>query len=541
MTGGIAQFFNASTAGTATITNQGSAFAASPDPAGGWTRFRDSASAEQATIVNRGATANGGGGGSTFFSDSARAGSATTTNEAGTVAGALGGSLIFGIGASAENATIYNRAATVSGSTGGFVRFDGGTAGNAVFINEGQSTSGGGSFIEFRGGSTADAATVTTGGVQTAGQQVSALYFRDSASAGTAVITGQGGTVSGALGALTNFLGSSNAGSATITTQGASVSGAIGGRTVFAGNSSAVAATLVVGSGSNGGGGGTLEFRESAVGGTARVIVNAGGTLKIGDLHTFMAGLSTGSLEGAGDVILGGKLLQLGFNGRSTVFSGVIADGAPGGVFKGLSVIGGALTLTGESTYTTGTLIGNGATANSGKIVAANLSGSATGTGPVFVRRGGALSGSGFIAGPVTLQAGGIIAPGDPVTLTLESDLFWDSGSIIRLALGADQAGSDLLQINGALIRGETGGGPFTFDLVNFGAIVGQTYDLIHFASVQGFTAADFTFIGMQGILSLGSNSLTFTVATVPEPGALLSALTGGALLLSRRRRGQRI
>jgi hypothetical protein len=175
-------------------------------------------------------------------------------------------------------------------------------------------------------------------------------------------------------------------------------------------------------------------------------------------------------------------------------------------------------------------------TANSGKIIAANLSGSATGSGPVVIQRGGTLSGSGFIGGAVTLQAGGMIAPGDPVTLTLQNTLTWDSGSVIQLAIGPNQAGSDRLDITGALIRGTNSGGAFTFDLMNFGAVIGQKYDLVRFGSIAGFTASDFAFTGpVAGNLVIENDALALTVTTVPEPsiGGLL--LLSGALLFCRR------
>jgi fibronectin-binding autotransporter adhesin len=70
-------------------------------------------------------------------------------------------------------------------------------------------------------------------------------------------------------------------------------------------------------------------------------------------------------------------------------------------------------------------------------LVAANAQGSATGSSEVVVRRGGTLAGSGLIAGPVTLMDGGVIAPGDPVTLSLNGGLTWNGGRIIRLVLGS--------------------------------------------------------------------------------------------------------
>ena len=158
------------------------------------------------------------------------------------------------------------------------------------------------------------------------------------------------------------------------------------------------------------------------------------------------------------------------------------------------------------------------------------------------IQRGGTLSGSGFVAGPVLLQAGGTIAPGDPVTLSLQDSLTWDGGSPIRLVLGADQAGSDLLDISGAFIRGDASGGAFLFDLVSDGAVVGQTYDLVHFGSLAGFSASDFTFSGLFGNLTIQNGELDFTVTAVPEPHVAWLLVPGVFLMVVRTlRRARRV
>ena len=174
-------------------------------------------------------------------------------------------------------------------------------------------------------------------------------------------------------------------------------------------------------------------------------VINGGSSAELDISGLNVGGTAVGSIEGGGIVTLGSKNLRVGEN--SATFSGLIRDRA-GNLATGgsLTVIGAsALTPTGANTYTGATRIGDGINANSGKLNAHNVAGSATGAGPVFVERGGTLGGSGFIAGPVTLRAGGTIAPGDPVTLTLHDSLIWDGGGVIRLVLGANSAGSDHL------------------------------------------------------------------------------------------------
>jgi hypothetical protein len=125
------------------------------------------------------------------------------------------------------------------------------------------------------------------------------------------------------------------------------------------------------------------------------------------------------------------------------------------------------------------------------------------------------------------------------VTLTLQSSLTWDGGGLIRLALGADTAGSDQLVL-GDLVRGAGAG--FVFDLVNFGTVIGQQYELIRFDSLVGFDAGDFSFSGASGIggdFTLAAGGLLFTATAVPEPAAGW-LLLAGLLCLSRRYASQR-
>jgi hypothetical protein len=224
----------------------------------------------------------------------------------------------------------------------------------------------------------------------------------------------------------------------------------------------------------------------------------------------------------------------------STTFAGQIFDDGAG-ARGSLTVIGrGALTLARPSFYGGATHIGDGLNDGSGKLVAANASGSATGFGAVFVERGGTLAGSGFIAGPVVLRAGGLIAPGDPATLTLQDSLTWEGGGVIRLVLGADAAGSDHLEL-GSLIRGADG--VFLFDLVDAGVVPGTHYELIHFDSLVGFDASDFSFSGVAGEFSFVGGSIDFTagIAAVPEPGTFqLLALGLFATCWSLRQRSRR-
>lgn len=480
--GGITAFLGTSSAASSTIVNGGDSVRDTGKLAGR-TVFRDNATAGHAAITNLSGSVPNAQSGQTFFYDSASAGDAMIVNAGGT-GGFLGGITQFYDTSTAGRATLVSRASPAGLSVGATYFWDNSTAGDATLIAEGSGNLGSRGLVVFNGGSGGNA-TLIAGAATAAGGFGGAVAFTGSSTVGNSTLIAQGGTAAGTRGGLIQILGSAS-----------------GGR-----------ARAVLDTGVNGGLPGQLDIRQLSVGGTA-----------------------IGSVEGGGIVSLGSKNLQVGANNLSTTFSGLIRDGGGNPATGGsLTVIGaGALTLTGANTYTGATRIGDGINANSGKLNANNVAGSATGAGPVFVERGGTLGGSGFIAGPVSLRAGGTIAPGDPVTLTLHDSLTWDGGGVIRLVLGANSAGSDHLEL-GALIRGADG--EFRFDFVDLGIVAGESYELIHFDSLFGFGASDFSFSGVAGNFNLENGRLDFTAAAVPEPSAAWLLAAGMLLLIVVQRR----
>ena len=150
------------------------------------------------------------------------------------------------------------------------------------------------------------------------------------------------------------FFNTSTAGSATIANNNS---------LNFVNTSTAGSATITNGS--------LLQFFDTSTGGTARFINGAGGTIDLSLLTS--AGMTAGSIEGAGIISLGSKNLAVGGNNLSTTFSGVLQDGGIGGGTGGsLTKTGaGTLTLAGVNTYTgdttvdAGTLLVNGSIATS--------------------------------------------------------------------------------------------------------------------------------------------------------------------------------
>jgi hypothetical protein len=142
------------------------------------------------------------------------------------------------------------------------------------------------------------------------------------------------------------------------------------------------------------------------------------------------------------------------------------------------------------------------------------------GTTTVF---GGTVGGTGTIAGPVDLY--GVLSPGDPAAAsgigTLNTGaLHWETGGTVALQLGATPSASDLLNVNGALVKaGSTFA--FAFGCGDFCAQVGSTYTLIQSTDASAFTSGDFSFTidatyqDLQGTFSINGNAVQFTVDSV--------------------------
>jgi hypothetical protein len=174
-----------------------------------------------------------------------------------------------------------------------------------------------GSLTAFNQTSNAGNATISTSN----GAQ---LTFNDSSSAGSASIDNSFG-VGGASGGYTTFGDTSTANSASITNDGADYQFGSGGRTTFTNTSTANSATIIANGGQDGGVGGAIFFNDSSTGGTTRVEVFGNGYL---DISGHVSGVTVGSIEGSGNVLLGANNLTVGINNVSTSFSGTISGSA---------------------------------------------------------------------------------------------------------------------------------------------------------------------------------------------------------------------
>ena len=138
--------------------------------------------------------------------------------------------------------------------------------------------------------------------------------------------------------------------------------------------------------------GSTVSFLNSGTGGTARFITNAGGTFNMSGLGA--AGMTAGSIEGAGDYLLGAKALTVGGNNLSTEVTGVISGngGALTKVGAGILTLSNANTYSGGTTISGGTLVAN--SANGGAIDALGTGGVVLDGGTLGFGVSGALNNS---------------------------------------------------------------------------------------------------------------------------------------------------
>jgi autotransporter-associated beta strand protein len=313
-------------------------------------------------------------------------------------------------------------------------------------------TEGNPGFIIFEQNATTSSQTLfTVKGAGTAGGSNASMNFLDFASAGEGTFVNQGGTVSGASGGATVFFTNSQAGNATLTSDGGQTTGALGGLIQFLAQTNAAGATLIANGGVDGGAGGLIQFFASSAGDTARVEVFGNGTLDV-SAHK---GMSVGSIEGDGLILLAANKLTVGGNGLSTVFLGIIKEGGASG--GSIAKTGpGTLTLAGASTYTGGTIV------SQGLLVVANTSGSATGTGAVSMNAG-TIGGSGTISGLVTIGTGGgtgaFLAPAHggkkQLTLTMQGSLTFNSDATYTYTFKAkrNKSKTDKVVANGVTIN----------------------------------------------------------------------------------------
>ena len=305
-------------------------------------------------------------------------------------------------------------AATCHHEEPGFTSFfDNATAGSSTILCQGGIDQGFGGTVAFAGNSTAGNATITCDGAAATRGLGGSIALDEMSTAGDAVITLNGTDQLTSFGATADLTQNSSMGNATFIVNGGTVAGGL----------------IRFPSGPTG--------PSASTGGTARLEIFGNGRLDI-SAHA-APGLTTGSLEGDGRVLLGANALTIGSNNLGTAFSGVISDSGLGSLVK---TGNGRLTLSGANTYTGGTTI------NGGTLFVTNRSSSSVGSGAVQVNAG-KLGGTGRIAGAVTIGDGhapeAYLTPGvaasRPATLTIRNTVTFQADGTLHFGYESNGTG----------------------------------------------------------------------------------------------------
>ncbi|MBW5438368.1 autotransporter outer membrane beta-barrel domain-containing protein [Bradyrhizobium canariense] len=279
---------------------------------------------------------------------------------------------------------------------------------------------------------------------------------------------------------------------------------------------------------------GTVNFDGSSTGGSARFVNNAGGTVDISGLTS--GGMTAGSIEGAGNYVLGAKTLTTGSLNTSTQVDGVIS-----GTGGGLTKVGtGTLTLTGLNSYTGATTISAGTLAISGF-------GSIASSSVVTVNATFDISAITPSSAAITTLAGGssgvVNMGGNGLFITNGSTEF---AGVIQGTGGFDVAGgtqtlsgvntyANATQIDaGATLALKGSGSIANSASVTFTPGAGGTFDISQITSGTSVNALFSLTAG--GIVALGSKTLTITSGSffggVIQDGGIAGG-TGGNVVIA--------
>jgi fibronectin-binding autotransporter adhesin len=517
------------------------------------------------------------------FSDSGPGGTITVANVTGAPAGVSPSSVEFTHGTGAAGNYAFTDGTGTSGITGTTsLTLDSGYAGTVTlnsantytggtYINGGTLHGGTGSFSStntfYMGGGTYQSAS-GSGGTLAVGQNFSATSGTSSTIQSTSTGNNlyiQGSISGGGAGTTLNFLG---------------------GETLSTSSLSGYTGTFEFGS--FGSGTVRLDFASTgAAGGSSNAIFDLGASTTTLEAYNgggsgtgaFTNAIPLGALEGsaAGATLAGAShssstVYAIGALGLTTTFAGKITPGTENAC--ALEIVGGALTLTGNSNTYNGVSGQTGTTIVGGSLFADNTSGSATGTDGVLIEgktaQGfGTLGGNGIVTNGTTVNTttegvasfaqGGHLAPGPagagPTTgtLTLTGGLTLNDYSNLDFTLNglSTSTGDDLISTNnGNLTLSGDSLVQANFQFNNSGPILGSPYDLINYGtgtlayvadgsndSLSGWTATGVP-VGDKATFSFGSNQVDVSFTAVPEP-ATLGLLSLGAFGLLRRRRVQ--
>ena len=306
--------------------------------------------------------------------------------------------------------------------------------------------------------------------------------------------------------------------------------------------------------------GATLQIQNNiTVGGEALTVSGTGASGSTGALenvsgtNTYGGAISLGAnttvASDAGSLALSG-----GISGTGTNLT--VTGSGSGSISNTIATTTGSVTKSGSGTWTLAgaNTFSGGTTISAGTLQVSNLTGSATGTGGVSLGAA-TLTGTGAVSGTVTtastssvitpattstignLALGGIASSG--LTLNMAIDGTGASNSTLTLGSGGFSASGTTLTLNlydqgtntlatNTVYTLVTGSGTWTLPTTINATLFGSTYLLD-------------TSYGVNGILfDTNAHTLSFQLATVPEPGTWAMMVGGVVCLLvvqSKRRR----
>ena len=351
------------------------------------------------------------------------------------------------------------------------------------------------------------------------------ISFNNSANAGNVTITNNGATVSANSGGVTLFNNTSNAGSAIINNQGGTTSGASGGVTDFLGSPNAGSAIITNNAGTGGGKDGAVFFVGTPASSMVQIINNGGGDFDMSGV-TSAAGLTVGSISGAGVFNLGNKPLTVGGNGMSTTVTGVLKDGgniSTTGSSSLVKVGSGTLILTGVNTYTGATtvsggtlqfgdgnttfgLASSGITVNSGGTLAIDLKDGKTFGTKVTLNSGGHLLALGNTFSSTTISSpimglGDLTLNAPSATVTLTGNNTYSGGTTVQSGTlvvnntAGSGTGTNTVTVDSGAVLGGSGKTTGTIALDQGGDVYpGITSNAVHGATGTTLTAGSLFF-----------------------------------------------
>ena len=187
--------------------------------------------------------------------------------------------------------------------------------------------------------------------------------------------------------------------------------------------------------------------------------------------------ISVGSLNSVNGSTMRGAIWKIGSLNKEMTLEGKIEGNMLIKTGTGRLIISGN-----SNNYSGGTIIKNGS------LWVKNISGSATGTGPVLVMDKGVLGGDGIISGSVEIEGGGYLSPGDNIgTLQLGETLVMNENSILNMEVSNAESTADMLSagdisLNSAIL--------FLLNVSSVPYKNGDQFKILNFGSIQGSFAA---------------------------------------------------